>query len=272
VKRSLSIACILIVAAFAKAPLEHSICADRIGAGIKLTQITPQIRSAIPQTMAIALLGGFRGVVADFVWIQAHGAWERQEWYKMPQYFRVVTTLQPKSTLYWQTAAWHMAWNISYAVSQSPTIGKPATREYARRQWIEEGRAFLLEGIKNVPDRYDLYFHLGWLIMQKQDYMDRDPTTGFPGKHFMEAAPWFDFSWEKFPKEAPIYVSRMAGHCYMKAERWQEARDWWCELLKEDPDRTKHPDQMWHKIEEWGRECEDKLNLPAEKRCFPAKT
>lgn len=268
-KKYLGLIPILIVMVATKYPIESSIIADRKHFKYNTGRFTLQIRQQMPQLMAVALLGGFRGVVADFVWIQAHGSWERNEWFKMRQYFEIVTTLQPMSVHYWETAAWHMAWNISYAVSQDPKEPRAAERERARRQWIEQGRKFLEKGVENVPEHYNLYFQLGWLIMQKQDYLDTDPESGYPGKHYMEAAEWFKRAWMKFSDEAPTYVSRMVGHCYMKAERWQEARDWWCYLWNED--RSKRPDQMWHKIAEWGRESEEKMDLPREQSCFPPR-
>lgn len=270
-KRLYAVIPILIVMVLVKWPLESSILEDRKKFKYNTGRLTLELRQQMPQLMAVALLGGFRGVVCDMIWIQAHGSWERQEWFKMKQYFTMVTTLQPMSVLYWETSAWHMGWNISYSVSQDPKEPRAGKREDARRQWIKEARRFLDKGIENIPERHDLYFHMGWLIMQKQDYLDADPKDGYAGKHFVEAAEWFKRAWHKFPAEAPTYVSRMAGHCYMKAGRWEDARAWWCELLQEDPDRTKHPDQMWYKIEEWGRECEEKLNVPAAQRCFPER-
>jgi len=272
-KRLYGIIPVLIVMLLFKTPLESSIVADRKAFKYNTGRLLPsmKMREQMTQLMAVALLGGFRGVVCDFVWIAAHGSWEKQEWFKMKQYFVIVTTLQPMSVMYWDISAWHMAWNISYAVSQDPKEPRPAKREQARRQWVEEGRKFLEEGIRNIPERYELYFKLGWLIQQKQDYIDADPETGYPGKHHVEGAEWAKRAWQKFPSEAPTYVSRMPGHWYMKAERWQEAREWWCELAKEDPERKLHPDQMWHKIEEWCRECEDKLGIPEAERCFPRR-
>lgn len=281
-KRVWTVIAVLLVMALVKWPIEASIHKDRKEFRYGGARLSLNMRQQMPQMMAIALLGGFRGVVADFVWIDAHGSWEKQDWFKMKQYFNLVTALQPMSVLYWETSAWHMGWNISYSVSQNPREPRQARRELARRQWIEEGRKFLEQGIENIPEKYDLYFHLGWLIMQKQDYIDSDPNTGYPGKHFEEAAKWFKVTWSKFPTEAPTYVSRMAGHCYMKAaeattkdpEReqkyWQMGRDWWCALWKED--HAKHPDQMWYKIEDWGRQCEEHLKIPADQRCFPPKT
>jgi hypothetical protein len=267
-----------------KWPVESVITAERKAQKINTGRFNLAVRQQMPQLMAVALLGGFRGVVCDFVWINAHGAWERQEWFKMKQYFITVTTLQPMSVLYWETSAWHMAWNISYSVSQNPYESRAAKRELARRQWIEEGKRFLEKGIENVPERYNLYFHLGWLIMQKMDYIDSAPEGGFAGKHYLDAAEWFKTAWTKFPTEAPTYVSRMAGHCYMKAAEaataepdrekkyWQMARDWWCTLIQDDPARSKHPDQMWYKIEQWKRDCEERLGLPADSPCPPAQS
>lgn len=266
-KRWFAIIPLLLVMAVVKWPMESAIVQERKEQKYNTGRFDIRMREQMPQIAAVALLGGFRGVVCDFIWIAAHGSWERQEWFKMRQYFELVTTLQPMSVHYWETSAWHMAWNISYAVSQDPKEPRARNRERARRQWIEAGRAFLERGIENIPEKYDLYFQLGWLIMQKQDYVDVE--TNRPGHHFVEAADHFKRAWNKFPGDAPTYVSRMAGHCYMKAERWQEARDWWCYLW--NTDRAAREDQMWHKIEEWGRECEDKLNLPAEQRCFPPR-
>ncbi len=280
-KRFYSIIPILVLMVAVKWPIESSILKDRKAFRYGKGQFTLQMREQMPQLAAIAFLGGFRGVVADFVWIWAHGSWEKQEWFKMKQYFNLVTALQPMSVLYWETSAWHMAWNISYSVSQDPREPRAAKRELARREWIDEGRKFLQKGIENIPEKYDLYFHMGWLIMQKQDYLDSDPNGGYPGKHFVEAADWFKKAWLKFPAEAPTYVSRMAGHCYMKAaeaaeadparekQYWQMGRDWWCSLWKED--HSRHPEQMWNKIAEWGRQCEEHLKLPADQRCFPPR-
>src|ERR1043166_1582032 len=180
---------ILAIMVGVKTPLESSIQRDRKQFKYNTGRLNIKIREQITQLSAVAILGGFRGVVCDFVWIAAHGSWERQEWFKMKQYFNLVTALQPMSTLYWETSAWHMGWNISYAVSQDPREPRAAKRELARRQWIEEGRKFLEEGIKNIPEKYDLYFHLGWLIMQKQDYIDAQLNQ--PGLHYLEAAKRF---------------------------------------------------------------------------------
>ena len=102
--------------------------------------------------MAIALLAGFRGVVADFVWIQSHGYWEKKEWLRQYRDMEVVAMLQPLSTLFWDTGAWHMAWNIGYAVSVDPSNRTAAEGIKRQREWWDKARDFLQQGIENVPE------------------------------------------------------------------------------------------------------------------------
>src|ERR1041385_5273551 len=68
-----------------------------------------------------AALSGFRSIVADVLFIQAQVAWERTEWGRVLLLFRQVTTLQPRAILFWDMAAWHMAWNASVAAMNDQT-------------------------------------------------------------------------------------------------------------------------------------------------------
>ena len=73
------------------------------------------LREKIGQLGFVAALSGFRAMLADVLFIEAHVAWERTEWGRVLFLFRQVTTLQPHVPLFWDMAAWHMAWNASAA-------------------------------------------------------------------------------------------------------------------------------------------------------------
>ncbi|MCE9543324.1 MAG: hypothetical protein K8R38_07390, partial [Verrucomicrobia bacterium] len=122
------------------------------------------LREQVGQSGFLAALSGFRSPLAAFLWIDAHTAWEKTEWGRMNGLFNTVTTLQPHSLLYWDIAAWHMAWNASVAALQDRKQQSEALRERARRQYIELGRDFLERGIRNNPDQYLLYERLGILL------------------------------------------------------------------------------------------------------------
>ncbi|MCS7048738.1 MAG: hypothetical protein NZ483_05540 [Verrucomicrobiae bacterium] len=149
-------------------PLENRISAHRAELQRGGLQITADIRERIGQGMAIGLLAGFRGVVADFLWINNHGYWERYEWIRMYRNMELCTTLQPRAITFWDIGSWHMAWNISYAASIDPANRTRTEALKREREWIEAGRAFLEEGTKHNADRWELFHALGMLHWQKR--------------------------------------------------------------------------------------------------------
>jgi hypothetical protein len=78
-------------------------------------ELVLHFREQLSQLGLIAALSGFRSIVADVLFIQANVAWERAEWGRVLLLFRQATTLQPRAVLFWDMAAWHMAWNASVA-------------------------------------------------------------------------------------------------------------------------------------------------------------
>jgi hypothetical protein len=111
--------------------------------------------------------------------------------------FDTVTTLQPRSLTYWDMASWHMAWNASIAALQNEKQASEALRIKAQREYIHLGRDFLERGIKNNPDRYQLYLQLAVLLRDKLE----DHCAA--AEAFAKAA--------SFP-DAPSYAARFAGY------------------------------------------------------------
>ena len=135
--------------------------------GFRTTPLDLSLREQIGQSGFLAALSGFRSPLAAFLWIEAHSAWEKTEWGRMNGLFNTVTTLQPHSLLYWDIAAWHMAWNASAAALQDTKQKSEVLRERARRQYIDLGRDFLERGIRNNPGSYLLHERLGILLRDK---------------------------------------------------------------------------------------------------------
>lgn len=125
------------------------------------------LRQQVGQLGFLAALSGFRSLVADIVFIQAHVAWERTEWGRVFLLFREATTLQPRSVMFWDMAAWHMAWNASVAALNDTTQPNEYLRRKAQKEYFALGRDFLERGIKNNPDRPELFESLGRLYKDK---------------------------------------------------------------------------------------------------------
>jgi hypothetical protein len=254
-RRTIGAILLLIVAAFALAPLVHRLQAERAELQYGKIGVTHQIRAQIGQGMAIGLLAGFRGVVADFLWIQNHGFWENKEWLRMYRNMELTTTLQPQSVTFWDVSAWHMAWNIGYAVRIDAANRTAAEGLKREREWQEKAREFLAAGIQNVPGRYDLYFSMGWLYWKKfkQPCAARD--------YFYQASRFAD---------APSYTLRMYARAWEECGDKRGAYLFWKKLWRNGkPEPFADAIDARTVIARELRRLEQELNVPREERAFP---
>jgi tetratricopeptide (TPR) repeat protein len=169
----------LLVFGVLKLPAEHAMSIQH--RQTSATQIVNlDLGEKLGQLSFVAALSGFRAVVADFLFIQAHVAWERTEWARVLFLFRQVTTLQPHVPLFWDMAAWHMAWNASAAAMNDPSQPRLAARMKTQREYFAIGKDFLERGIKNNPDKPELYEALARLYHDK--YNDHERASEFYAK------------------------------------------------------------------------------------------
>lgn len=164
-------ALIVVMAIFAlgaiKMPIELDLAAQHRQERLRGVEFNLDLREKLGQLGFVAALSGFRAAVADVLFIQAHVAWERTEWGRVLLLFRQVTSLQPRSILFWDMAAWHMAWNASVAAMNNPAQPRLALRVKAQREYFALGKDFLERGIKNNPDKPQLYETLARLYKDK---------------------------------------------------------------------------------------------------------
>jgi hypothetical protein len=189
--RGLIALAVLIVAGAVKFPLERNLAALHRQEHFLGVEFNLDLREKIGQLGFMAALSGFRAIVADALFIQAYGAWEDTEWGRMLLLFRQITTLQPRVLLFWDTAAWHMAWNASIAAMNDQNQPRLALRVKAQREYFALGKDFLERGIKNNPDRPDLYDALARLYKEK--YKDHERASEYYAKaSVLPGAPTFD--------------------------------------------------------------------------------
>jgi len=187
----------LLLFGLARLPIEKSLDAAHRAAHLRTAKLDIELREQIGQLAYTAALGGFRSLVAAFLWIDAHTAWEQTAWGRMAGLFQSVTALQPRSLVYWDLASWHMAWNASIAARENPKEPSEFLRRRAEREYQELGRDFLERGIANNPDRYLLHERLGIMLRDKF----ADPCG---------AADAFAAAAEK--PGAPPYIKRLAAY------------------------------------------------------------
>ena len=152
-------------------PLESALTEEHKSAYFHQAKLKLDLREQIGQLGFLAALSGFRSLVADFIFIEAHTAWERTQWGRVLLLFRQATTLQPRSLIFWDMAAWHMAWNASVAARNDRSRLTTPVRRKLEREYFALGKDFLERGIRNNPDHALLYESLGRIYREKyQDH------------------------------------------------------------------------------------------------------
>ncbi len=236
----------LLLFGLARLPLERGLEAQHRAAGLRTANLDLGLRDQIGQLSYAAALSGFRSLVAAFLWIEAHTAWEQTAWGRMAGLFQSVTSLQPRSLIYWDLASWHMAWNAAVAARENPKEPSEFLRQRAEREYHRLGREFLEQGIANNPDQYLLHERLGILLRDKLS------DHGGAADAFARAAEM---------EGAPAYVKRLAAYELAECEgREKEAY----ERLRKIYNLGE--DERLPRVLTLIRELEEKLAIPASER------
>lgn len=200
------------------------------------------IREKLGQGLALAALGGFRGLAANALMLQAHGAWEEQQWVRVRSALEMAVLLQPRVALFWDLASWHMAWNAAVAAEQFSGEPMETRRRLEARKWVEAGRDLLERGTRAIPEKALLFQRLGDLYWQRlADYQ--------------AAAACYRQALSK--GDAPPYLERFVGYALEKSGDRKGALEYFRELRRsmgEPPDPERKPEVVDREIERLARE------------------
>jgi tetratricopeptide (TPR) repeat protein len=241
------------------------------------------------------VLGGFRGIAADLLWLNIEDFWHKGQHYKMLPLFDSVSWLQPQYITVWAVGGWHMTYNIFANVDRTKELEKQveeylqnlsdekkkslkpllkifeevkalkenlqgydamgmsedkiplfiaqldkydtALAAFQKNQdmipvikivqsmaavpreqlfWYDRGINFLKKGITYNPEKYDIYFELGWTYYHK-------------GKDYANASRYLEKA-AKFPH--PDYVDSVLAHAYelngevdKALKQWEKQKD-----------------------------------------------
>jgi hypothetical protein len=130
---------------------------------------TLQPSSPLPPAIAVTtvVLAGFRGIVADLLWIRAAALQEEGRYVELVQLANWITALEPHADDIWALQAWNMAYNVSVMVPD----------DAGRWRWVQNGLQLLRDrGLRNNPDSALLHGELSWLFFHKIG-TDIDPSA-----------------------------------------------------------------------------------------------
>src|SRR5881396_4291865 len=136
--------------------VQSSLNRDRESLG--LTRIQPLENAPPVLAFTTVALGGFRGLIANALWIRAIDLQEQDKYFEKVQLADWITKLQPHFVTVWTHQAWDMAYNISIKFSNPRD----------RWQWVQRGIELLRdEALKYNPDEPLIYRELGWIFQHK---------------------------------------------------------------------------------------------------------
>lgn len=213
--------------------------------------------AAAGQGVTLALLGGFRALVADAAWIQMYARWERRDLAGTEAFARLVTTVDPRPVYFWLNAARILAYDFP-AWRIEAAGGYDAVPAAAQRAVNEAQAAAALELLgaarRRHPDSVDLWVEEANIHLNRRG----DPLA---------AAVAYREAWAR--PRAPYYVARLRAEVLRRAGRRAEALAWLREIHPALPagDPGAGAELVLQRI----RELEAELGVPAGEAYRPTR-
>lgn len=136
--------------------MNDRLLAERRAHGI--SQADPLVNAPPLVAFTTVALGGFRGIIADILWMRSARLQEEGRYFELVQLADWITKLEPRFTAVWAFHAWNLSYNVS-VLFQNPED---------RWRWVRHGVHLLRdEGLRYNPGDARLLYELGWIFQHK---------------------------------------------------------------------------------------------------------
>jgi tetratricopeptide (TPR) repeat protein len=182
------------------------------------------LEGALGQGLVVGVLGGFRAIMADFLWIRTNMIWERRDRVQLDAMVRVVTTLDPRSEFFWINAARMVAYDVPHWRIHEEggyTLVPDRREQVIVREQVQQACAMLERAREFHPQRAKLYLETG------QIYLNRL-------KDYAQAAEWFLLASQQ--PDAPYYAARIYSELLRRQGKDAEAYAFLKQLYVDLPD------------------------------------
>ena len=121
------------------------------------TVLTPLENAPPFLAFTTVALGGFRGLVSNFLWMREDQLQQDERFFEMVQLSDWISKMEPHFATVWTHEAWNMAFNISVKC-----------KDFEERwQWVQRGMQLLYEGLRYNPNSVLIYKELAWFFRFK---------------------------------------------------------------------------------------------------------
>ncbi|HSI71873.1 MAG TPA: hypothetical protein VK934_01745 [Fimbriimonas sp.] len=155
--------------------------------------------SGLAADQLLFALIGFRELIAGILWVRADSFFDTGNYDAILPIVRVVTILDPHQIDVYATGMWHIGYNFTDEEQRSD------------RRYIPSALALGMEGARNNPQTYEMFFETGWMWYHKvDDYYDN-------------AVYWFKEAHER--PDIQTARKNILAMAYQRAGMIDEARD-----------------------------------------------
>ena len=172
---------LLLTGGLIRLPLEQAFSKDLERERLSEARLNLSLRQELGQSTFIAVLGGFRSLVASVVEIQAIKPWQQQNYAKVEASYALCTTLQPRNWRYWDWRAWMSSHN-AFEYYTWEDLSRPGLKPQLRQNLIDHAIKVLKNGMEHLP----LDFRLPYAIAR----LTADFRKNQQADHY-EAAQWY---------------------------------------------------------------------------------
>ncbi|MHC5040205.1 MAG: hypothetical protein ACYTHM_23095 [Planctomycetota bacterium] len=200
-------------------------------------------------TATAHLLGGFRPLAVDLLWLRADTLFRKGRLWELAALFRGITALDPENGLVREFAAWHLAYNVALA--------EPDPEQ--RFAWFSQGIRILERGIPASRDAWRLRAYGGLLFMDRREIIpgfDEKVRRAYGAPPLVVAAQWLEGAAEADGAGPRVYTHLLACYASLIREEepgvglpWEKRKAAVLERAK-----TRFPDVDWRFAEERERQ------------------
>lgn len=251
--RGLAAVCLLCVVALLLRPVEQSAWRSVRAQQVELSMA--EVEGALGQGLVLGVLGGFRTIVADFLWLKLNQTWEQKERAKLHATLELVTTLDPRSEFFWINGARMLAYDVPHWRVREEggyTVVPESRRRELDREQAEQAFALLERALRYHPENPKIHLEFA------QIYLNRLKDSANAAKWFLSASKL---------DGAPFFAARIHGELLRRQGLLEQAYEFYVQLYRELPEGN--PFAQKPVVLDRIRELEQALGLSVEQRFVP---
>ena len=210
--------------------LQRQLNRQRATPELGLMRVT-ELGSNAPPVLAFTTvaLGGFRGLIANSLWIRANDLQQDGKYFEMVQLADWITKLEPTFTQVWLVLGWNMAYNISVKFSDRAD----------RWRWVQRGIELLRDdGLRYNPKDALIYRELAWFFQHKMG-------ANMDDAHLFYKSEWAKEMTVVLGSGRPNFEELIPPQTATAKERVRLLR----EKYKMDPERMQEVDKLYGPLE-----------------------